>query len=141
MAFNEDARVKIPALLYLRLLEYGCIDQSLFDILYQKSDEDLLLSGYGLEKFNKNASLIKKRAPSCGNNGKSGGFRLLIFVNIRKQESGLIMVYPKWGSMMTECPSKKIWKNRLKDYSDCKDKGKLKEIKFNTQKKVIVLKE
>lgn len=79
----------------------------------------------------------KKRSPSCGNNGKSYGFRILCMVNIKKGVCGLFMIYPKWGPLAKQNVLKEQWRPRLAEYiAEQKEEGLL-EMKFDRKKKEV----
>ncbi|NID09383.1 hypothetical protein [Fibrivirga algicola] len=72
--------------------------------LVGKNIEDLIVSNNSiLETFGSNSLVIKVRFP-CKSNGKnkSGGFRVISFINKERQEITFLDVYPKAGSQRSD---------------------------------------
>lgn len=125
---------------YKKLLKnskkYGCLPKSIYLLFNEKSIDYISKEGYLLTK-SKTVQILKKRAKSCGNNGKSSGFRVLCIINPEAEFIGIFMIYPKWGSAHKENAVKKEWKEELKSFAVDKKNGKLKSFKLEHKTKTI----
>lgn len=116
--------------------QYGCISASIFKEFSDKTDEEISLRGNVLA-LGATSVILKKRAPSCNENGKSGGFRIICIVNKDESICGLLALYPKWGAYGQESMKKAEWKDRLKSYLSDKDDELLQEMLFDTDNEVV----
>jgi len=117
--------------------KYHCIAKSLYSEFFDKTDDEIKERGDYLNNSNSETVIKKKRSASCGNNGKSYGFRILSIVNIEKGTCGLFMIYPKWGPFAKQNVLKEEWKPRLTEYIEDQNRGNLLEMKFNKKKKEV----
>lgn len=77
--------------------KYGCLPKNIFKRFNGKSLQELFDSGFSLNGGHPIARLIKYRIQSCNNAGKSSGFRVIAFVNLKKKTFHFLEVYPKTG--------------------------------------------
>lgn len=121
--------------------KYNCIGKSLFKEFFNKSNEEINARGDFLSSSSSAVVIKKKRAQSCGDNGKSYGFRILSAVKIESETCGLFMIYPKWGPYAKQNALKDEWKPRLASYIKDQKKGDLLEMKFDAKKKEVYFEE
>ena len=117
--------------------KYGCLPNSIYLLFADKSIEEISIIGSHLAGNSEITSIRKNRAKSCGNNGKSSGFRILIIVNKLKKQVGVFVIYPKWGTLNKENVKKNEWKSSLTSYKDDLKENKLIQFKLDKDNKTI----
>ncbi|GAB2595042.1 hypothetical protein [Spirosoma areae] len=77
--------------------QYATCPQDICEELSNKTEVELIENNDQIT-MKGNSCLIKMRVANSGRNeGKSGGFRVIAFVSIDKQEVSLLEIYPKTG--------------------------------------------
>lgn len=120
--------------------EYGCIRSSIYDELYDKTDEELEVSGYFLMKPHPIIHFTKIRVQACGANAKSSGFRVIAFINKKNKSFTFLDVYPKYGKFNKSNMKKEERAECLEEMKQELKTGTLLGITFDKKTKKIIIK-